>query len=86
MQEHKGDINNLFCSYCGGLTPIRSIKQPRSLIAPSIQQTTTVILSNKEANEMKRKPQGVNRKQSDLERYLSQRGRTVLQSDTIGDS
>lgn len=84
MTEIKGDTNNLLCTNCGQRTPIRSLKQARSLVAPSIQQTTSIVQSKSETEtENKRKPKGINRKQSDLEKYLSQRGRQIIQSDTL---
>lgn len=38
MVEQQTDRKNLFCSKCGALTPIRTVKHSRGLAVPAIQQ------------------------------------------------
>lgn len=78
--EKKGDIHNLFCTECGGLTPLRTIKHARGLSAPMIQQQSTAVQSR---DDNKRRPTPINRKKNPLEEQLIKQGYTVINSDYI---
>lgn len=82
MQEKKGDIHNLFCTECGGLTPLRTIKHARGLSAPSIQQHTAMVQS-RDTSGTNRRPKPINRKKNALEHDLINKGYTVIDSDYI---
>jgi hypothetical protein len=46
LVEQQTDRNNLFCTHCGSLTPLRTIKHSRGLAAPAIQQSTRNLSSS----------------------------------------
>ena len=56
--ELESDNNNVFCTYCGHLTPIRQLKRLRGIQAPDIQQGTSSIIqaSSDKAKAGKRRP------------------------------
>lgn len=83
LVEKKGDVNNLFCTYCGGLTPLRTIRHSRGLTAPSIQQTTAIIQAKPENTGFHRQPKPINKKKNPLEEQLINQGLTVLSSDYV---
>ena len=79
-----GDNLNLFCTNCGSLTPIRTIKRSRGLSAPVVQQQTVIVQNSANKTIAKRKPKGVNDgKKSELEQSLIEKGFTVIDSQTI---
>lgn len=83
LTENKGDIHNLFCTECGGLTPLRTIKHARGLSAPSIQQQTAMVQSRNNISGIDRKPKRINSKKNPLEDDLIKQGYTVINSDYI---
>ena len=80
LTEKKGDIHNLFCTECGGLTPLRTIKHARGLSAPMIQQQSMAVQSR---DNNKRMPKRINSKKNPLEDDLIRKGYTVINSDYI---
>lgn len=86
--QKKGDNNNLFCTNCGALTPLRTVKHSRGLAAPAIQmleRTAAVIQSDKPNVRGKdRRPKGINSdKKNELEESLISKGFQVKDSQTI---
>ena len=81
----KGDNNSLLCTNCGHKTPIRTIKHSRGLASPTIQQLTVIVQSSQIKERGKdRKPKGIgNRKKSELEESLLQRGYTIIDSQYV---
>jgi hypothetical protein len=59
--ERKTDNKNLFCTHCGALTPIRSVKHGRGLAAPPIQlgQQTAITQSKNVRVGRDRLPSGI---------------------------
>lgn len=67
LVELNTDRNNLVCSHCGSLTPLRTIKHSRGLAVPAIQQSTrnlssSILQSKSEATgggAQRRRPHGI---------------------------
>jgi hypothetical protein len=84
MVAKKGDNSNLFCTNCGHLTPLRTIKHGRGLAAPFIQQPTAIIQSESKIRGRDRKPRGVNSDKKDpLVESLISKGFQIIDSQTI---
>lgn len=77
----QGDANNAFCTNCGHVTPLRQMKQSRGLTIPSIQQLSPALVQSKK--DPRRKLQGINRKVSELEKSVTEKGYTIIESQTI---
>lgn len=82
--ETKTDTNNLFCTHCGALTPIRSVKHSRGLAAPAIQQGRTAIAQPRKnvATGRNRLPHGIhtNRQRNPIEQMLADKGFEIMDS------
>jgi hypothetical protein len=77
------DNKNLFCTHCGALTPIRSIKHLRGLAVPTIQQpNSTGILQPKNA-AADRRPAGIKRPTNPLELEIINQGFQIIDSQYI---
>ena len=81
LVERKTDNKNLFCTHCGALTPIRSLRHTRGLAAPQIQQDVTAIAQPKGV-EMGRNriPEGIhsNKQHNPVEEQLLKKGFQIM--------
>ena len=62
LVQQQTDRKNLFCTRCGALTPIRSLKHSRGLAVPSIQQSaaeTGQLLQPRDVKPGSRTPRGI---------------------------
>lgn len=80
------DLNNMFCTNCGNVTPLRTIKHSRGLSAPSIQQETIVASAKSSMRAKNRMPRGIDRKPNELAKSLLEKGFQVIRSDTLDHS
>lgn len=88
LVERKTDINNYFCTNCGALTPIRSMRRERGLAVPSIQQSGQTAIAQptttKDATgrSRDRKPKTLlrNHKSNPLEESLINKGFQIVDS------
>lgn len=91
MIQKQGDINNAFCTNCGNLTPLRTIKHSRGLAAPSMQEPTTIVQPTEKGQIKKgsqRIPKSINTKTNNkeeysAEKYLTDRGYTIIDSQYV---
>lgn len=89
LTEQPLDRNNLFCTNCGALTPLRSVRYDRGLAAPAIQQpagqTGGIIQSQVEGGPRSRRPRGIhsNKAENPLVKQLSDRGMQIVDSQYI---
>jgi hypothetical protein len=85
--ERNIDTNNLFCTHCGALTPIRSVKHSRGLAAPAIQSGRTAIAQPKRNVAMGRNrlPSGIhnNKQRNPIEQMLIDKGFEIVDSQSI---
>lgn len=77
--ERKTDRNNLFCTNCGALTPIRSVRHERGLAAPAIQIAQAAMVQSKAS--FVRKPRGLTEKHNPLADALEAKGMQVVDSE-----
>lgn len=79
--ERKTDRNNLFCTMCGALTPIRSVRRERGLAAPSIQNEATAIAQPKQQKPGQRRPHSLTEKHGNpLAEALEAKGFQIIDS------
>ena len=87
LVEKKTDNKNLFCTHCGALTPIRSVKHGRGLAAPAIQnQQTAIAQPTKNIGIGKNRiPAGIhsNKQKNPLEDMLIKKGFQIIDSQYI---
>ena len=84
--ERKTDNKNLFCTKCGALTPIRSLKHTRGLAAPAIQQDATAIAQPANVKMGRNRiPEGIhsNKQKNPLEEQLLSKGFQIVDTQYI---
>lgn len=77
--ERKTDRKNLFCTNCGSLTPIRSVRHERGLAAPAIQLEQAAMVQSRD--KFMRKPRGLTEKHNPLRDALEAKGMQVSESE-----
>ena len=85
LVERKTDKNTLFCSRCGALTPIRSIRRERGLAAPAIQIEQTAIAQPRDkSTSAARRPRSMTEKRIDpVVQTLEAKGFQITSSQYI---
>jgi hypothetical protein len=86
LVELKTDNKNLKCTFCGALTPIRSLRHTRGLAAPQIQQDVTAIAQPENVPMGRNRiPQGIhtNKQKNPFEEQLLSKGFQIIDTQYV---